>query len=795
MPHYIAVCEREYPLSITECRDLGLETTVKIFRARESMRATRSADGIRSPVTASPVELEGIVKDLFELPENLTSPVEDMNAFRTNTPGMNSTGGLVIQLLIVKITVLTLFILQARFRTAAQVLSPLPAAVISLNSLQTEKTRKITSGRASPLSTQTPTMNQHHPALQDLLQKDLEDEAENRVLTSDEYDVVSEGTFGEEDLEEYTAVESNGGSSDSSLAGNQYETIYDKQTIDEPGRNVEFDDPWDEIDETELDHGTDRNNPGEVAAEPVPEAGSEDTHDVGSPTIRETEATLADARAGDPNSEERQATGSDNASSAQVLERIGDTAVQDTAKEVVVDGVNEKMGEKAAREAQETDTGSAVQDPQSSNDEKTQAVVSGPQPLDGNASNDSSEEEAQTTQNTKAEDHDTAQLPTEPIPNHDNAQDASGKHDTAPFANSDAGSAGGSGEPSNDPCQPGSLNDGADADGTTLPARQETESVGIPNVEGGTTVMVQDAVVDSTQNNDAEGSSEGETGQTTSGADVISSPAEVGGEKLEDVPPTLVNGETPADSMQSEKTTETDVAGSSSDRHDTLPSTEGLTDAGNALAGTTIDTVAETDSKQKENENAAVANVGAVGTATDTSAEENKAGDGTEPNTDSSARGTQEPRKETVVPKSGALDKEQSNVSPLQDPTVAEADKEPSTITEIHEEGPAHSEENVEQRDVIGEVDKSDTVQEEGDKGTTKLRPELRLIIPGEPEVPAEEGKKDGTSATKDERDQKEAMTKQDASVAGESDSHPDKQEPSKANLDSLDMSIFDDEE
>ncbi|THV06186.1 hypothetical protein K435DRAFT_645658 [Dendrothele bispora CBS 962.96] len=102
--HYIAVCEREQPLSMIECRDLGLETTVKIFRARESVRSTRSADGIRSPITASPVELAGIVKDLFDISEILTSPVEDTNdTLPANIPGSNPAGRLVIQLLILKI--------------------------------------------------------------------------------------------------------------------------------------------------------------------------------------------------------------------------------------------------------------------------------------------------------------------------------------------------------------------------------------------------------------------------------------------------------------------------------------------------------------------------------------------------------------------------------------------------------------------------------------------------------------------------------------------------------------------
>jgi hypothetical protein len=102
MRQYTAVCQREAPLSIQECTDLGLETTVKIFRARESVRSTRTSTGIHSPVTASPVELRDIVKDLFELPEQdgLTSPVENDNgAFPTFTSDMNHTGGLVIQLL------------------------------------------------------------------------------------------------------------------------------------------------------------------------------------------------------------------------------------------------------------------------------------------------------------------------------------------------------------------------------------------------------------------------------------------------------------------------------------------------------------------------------------------------------------------------------------------------------------------------------------------------------------------------------------------------------------------------
>ncbi|KAG6887491.1 hypothetical protein C0995_014908 [Termitomyces sp. Mi166 len=69
IPRYAALCEREQPLTLEEGMQLGMETTLMIARAREYARSNPSADGSRSPTTASirEDEMHSLVRLLFEI--------------------------------------------------------------------------------------------------------------------------------------------------------------------------------------------------------------------------------------------------------------------------------------------------------------------------------------------------------------------------------------------------------------------------------------------------------------------------------------------------------------------------------------------------------------------------------------------------------------------------------------------------------------------------------------------------------------------------------------------------------
>ncbi|KAJ4483889.1 hypothetical protein J3R30DRAFT_3285271, partial [Lentinula aciculospora] len=66
---YAALTAREEPLNLEEGMALGMDTTLKIFRAREVARAIPAADGSRSPTSASlpAEEMQSLILDLFEI--------------------------------------------------------------------------------------------------------------------------------------------------------------------------------------------------------------------------------------------------------------------------------------------------------------------------------------------------------------------------------------------------------------------------------------------------------------------------------------------------------------------------------------------------------------------------------------------------------------------------------------------------------------------------------------------------------------------------------------------------------
>jgi len=72
---YAALTAREEPLTYEEGMALGMDTTLKIFRAREVARATPAADGSRSPTSAvlPDEEMQSLIVDLFDITEYSTS--------------------------------------------------------------------------------------------------------------------------------------------------------------------------------------------------------------------------------------------------------------------------------------------------------------------------------------------------------------------------------------------------------------------------------------------------------------------------------------------------------------------------------------------------------------------------------------------------------------------------------------------------------------------------------------------------------------------------------------------------
>lgn len=78
IPRYAALTAREEPLSYEEGMALGMDTTLKIFRAREVARATPAADGSRSPTSAvlPDKEMQSLIVDLFDITEYSASAAD-----------------------------------------------------------------------------------------------------------------------------------------------------------------------------------------------------------------------------------------------------------------------------------------------------------------------------------------------------------------------------------------------------------------------------------------------------------------------------------------------------------------------------------------------------------------------------------------------------------------------------------------------------------------------------------------------------------------------------------------------
>jgi hypothetical protein len=69
IPRYVNLCMRDEPLTVHEASELGLETTMKIARARENARGGLLGKGDRSPIPAGLErhDIDKLVKSLFGL--------------------------------------------------------------------------------------------------------------------------------------------------------------------------------------------------------------------------------------------------------------------------------------------------------------------------------------------------------------------------------------------------------------------------------------------------------------------------------------------------------------------------------------------------------------------------------------------------------------------------------------------------------------------------------------------------------------------------------------------------------
>ncbi|KAJ7593791.1 hypothetical protein C8J56DRAFT_421270 [Mycena floridula] len=67
LPYYEALCLRDEPLSYEEGSALEMRTTINIAAAREFARFSVSENGTRQPTTANREELEGLLREMFDI--------------------------------------------------------------------------------------------------------------------------------------------------------------------------------------------------------------------------------------------------------------------------------------------------------------------------------------------------------------------------------------------------------------------------------------------------------------------------------------------------------------------------------------------------------------------------------------------------------------------------------------------------------------------------------------------------------------------------------------------------------
>ena len=90
-PAFVALTIRDEPIEIDEGRELGLETALRLAKAREKARvpvfAGKKSGNPRLPVALAGVELDALIKDVFDLTTSVVSSTVPQTSTGQNTPG------------------------------------------------------------------------------------------------------------------------------------------------------------------------------------------------------------------------------------------------------------------------------------------------------------------------------------------------------------------------------------------------------------------------------------------------------------------------------------------------------------------------------------------------------------------------------------------------------------------------------------------------------------------------------------------------------------------------------------
>ena len=90
-PAFIALTTRDEPIEIDEGRELGLETALRLAKAREKARVPvfsgKKSGNPRLPVALAGSELDALIKDVFELTTSTESSTTPQTSTRQNTAG------------------------------------------------------------------------------------------------------------------------------------------------------------------------------------------------------------------------------------------------------------------------------------------------------------------------------------------------------------------------------------------------------------------------------------------------------------------------------------------------------------------------------------------------------------------------------------------------------------------------------------------------------------------------------------------------------------------------------------
>lgn len=67
MPHYAALCDRDGPLTLEECEDIGVETMSMIAAVREKVRSSRLTTDGQSAVSLTIRGVDDVIREVFQI--------------------------------------------------------------------------------------------------------------------------------------------------------------------------------------------------------------------------------------------------------------------------------------------------------------------------------------------------------------------------------------------------------------------------------------------------------------------------------------------------------------------------------------------------------------------------------------------------------------------------------------------------------------------------------------------------------------------------------------------------------